>query len=467
MGPQRSDEAAERMRAFVPHKFQRLVLDCDAQFIACICGAQAGKTTIGAIWLLREIFNDYTAGGCHDWIIVAPTAKMLAQATLPKFDEYLPKDWLAGDLKDKRYKEQKQCYELARGNKIFVRSGDEPEHIEGITAKGAWLDEPGQMVPQVWTNVKLRVAVNKGRIMMTSTPYSMNWYYRDVEMRSGTINDIPQAGEREASIAVYKWKNIDSPYFPREAYEMAKRTLSPEMFKMRYDGEFSRLEGLVYKDFDEKKHVIPAFPIPAEWPRFGGLDFGHSHPTACLCIAQKPEIPADSTIGTPFEPSKFYVYREYYKAGEILQVLAEFLKQEPLARILADPRGAQERDELVRFHGIRGIQIADNSIEMGIERVKMLFREDRLFFLEGRCPNTLDEIKVYHNPTFNEDRVTKDGPVKTKDDAMDALRYAFSRPLDGLYVGKTFKRQDAKVISAARRRNADPKHPVDEITGYF
>jgi hypothetical protein len=186
-----------------------------------------------------------------------------------------------------------------------------------------------------------------------------------------------------------------------------------------------------------------------------------------LCIAQKPEIPEDKDKGVLYEPSKFYVYREYYKAGEILQTLADFLKQEPLGVILADPRGAQERDELVRMHGVRGVQIADNSIEMGIERVKMLFRENRLFFLEGRCPNVLDEIRSYHNPMFVDDRTSKDGPVKTKDDAMDALRYAFSRPLDGLYQGKLYKKQNMKVIAAARHRNADPKNHGDALTGYF
>ena len=43
---------------------------------------------------------------------------------------------------------------------------------------------------------------------------------------------------------------------------------------MLYDGLFSRPAGLIYGSFDEKKHKIPRFAIPPEWPRFLGLDFG-------------------------------------------------------------------------------------------------------------------------------------------------------------------------------------------------
>lgn len=445
--------------SFTPHPHQAELLKCPQRFIAAICGAQGGKTTVGAVWFLREIYESWQRGERHDWLICAPTAKVLAQSTLPKFNEFFPKDW--GE-----YKEQKQCYELVWGNRIYVRSGDEPDHIEGMTVKGAWFDEPGQMVQQMWINVQARLAVLRGRLIMTSTPYELNWFWRDIELKAGWLNGqrIDASGV-EPDIAVFKWKSKDSPYFPVEEYERAKRSMSPEMFKRRYDGEFTRLEGLVYSAYDAKRHLVKPFPIPGEWKRFAGLDFGADHPTAAVCIAQKPEIKADKEKGIEAEPSKFYVYREFYKSRCLLNEVAAFLQSEPLAYILADPRGATERDELTRFYGVHKVQIADNSVDMGIERVKMLLREDRLFFVDGRTVNTLDELTSYHYAAYHPDRGSKDEPVKVHDDAMDAIRYAFSRILDGLYQGKMFKTQNAHAVARSRARGLSLP-PADALTGY-
>lgn len=446
---------------FVPHEHQKKVLLCDKRFIACICGAQGGKTTIGAVWFLREIYESYQRGERHDWLISAPTAKVLEQSTLPKFNEFFPSDW--GE-----YKTQKQCYDLVWGNKIYVRSGDEPDHIEGMTVKGAWFDEPGQMDKQMWINIQARLAVLKGRLIMTSTPYELNWFWRDIELKAGTVNDQVIEGEhREPDIAVFKWKSKDSPYFPEEEYERAKRSMSPEMFKRRYDGEFSRLEGLVFKDFSPQAHIIDPFPIPGEWKRFAGLDFGSDHPTAVVCVAQKPEVPADKERGIKYEPSLFYVYREFYQSRSLLSNVAQFLQNEPLAYILADPRGATERDELTRFYGVKAIQIADNSVEVGLERLKQLLRENRLFFVRGRVPNTLDEIESYHYAPFNPDKATKDAPVKVHDDAIDALRYAFSRMPEGLYQGRYIRSSKVRAIARARAKGMAGNLPADPITNYI
>src|SRR5262245_27894960 len=123
---------------FTPHIGQQYTLDSKARFIADITGLQGGKTTGGAIWFLREIYESYKRGERGNWLIAAPTVKILQQSTLPKFREFFPNDWGS-------WKEQKQCFELAWGDSIFVRSTDEPDHLEGMTVRGAWIDEAGQI----------------------------------------------------------------------------------------------------------------------------------------------------------------------------------------------------------------------------------------------------------------------------------------------------------------------------------
>ncbi len=426
---------------------------------------------MGAMWLLKQISESYARGERKDWLISAPTAKVLGQATLVKFNEYIPSDWA-------EYKEQKQEYQLAWGNKIFVRSGDEPDHIEGMTIGGGWFDEPGQMHHQMWINIQSRLAISRGSLVMTSTPYDMNWYCTDVEQRACQLNGKNLCGcdhdkpspdcKFDHEIAMFRWRSKDNKFFPVQEYERAKKMMTPEMFARRYDGEFTRLEGLVYKDFRSSDHIVKPFPIPGEWKRFAGLDFGNDHPTAVVCVAQKPAVPGNKDTGIPDEPSKFYVFAEYYHRKRGLSELAQFLNAQRFGYILADPRGATERDELSRAYGVRGVQIADNSIQVGIERISQLLRENRLFFFEGRCPNVIDEITSYHHQPLNSVGASRDMPVKVHDDAMDALRYAFSRIPEGLYPGKHISITKIRAVAHARANgNFSSDLPASPTTGYI
>ncbi len=452
---------------FTPHLGQQFALDSEARFIATITGLQGGKTTVGALWFLREIWNKHAEGKHGNWLIAAPTVGILDQSTLPKLKEFFPSDWGV-------WKEQKRCFELSPalgGGFIFVRSTDEPDHLEGMTVLGAWIDEAGQIDYNAWVNIQGRLSINRGRALMTTTPYIIGWMSREIEKKAGLIirvndqevvdREVNPEGDRD--IEIFKWVSVNNPVFPREEYKRAERTLPPEIFRRRYQGEFTRMEGLVYKDFDRKTHVVPAFPIPGTWKRFSGLDFGHTNPTAVLCIAQKPEVAADKDKGIEFEPSKFYVYREFYKTGALLNDVAHFLKSEPLSYVLADPAGAQQIDELVRFYGVKRVTAAENKIDIGIERIIALLREGRLFFLDGRCPHAVDEIEQYHYKFLDPDKPNNDKPVAVNNHAMDALKYAFSRVLEGLYAGQTARYSQYKAYV----RNLQTVPQGDSFTGYF
>ena len=254
-----------------------------------------------------------------------------------------------------------------------------------------------------------------------------------------------------------------NPAFPREEYERARRTMSPEVFKRRYQGEFTRLEGLVYKEFDASKHIVPAFPIPGTWKRFGGSDFGSTNATAHLRIAEEPEQKEDKERRIPYRPTRYYVYREFYKSNALLRESADFLLQEPLAYILADPAAKQQIDELRRYWGVPRITAAENKIEIGIERIQKLLLEDRLFFLDGCVLNTIEEIQEYHRPAASLDKPVNEKPVAIKNHAMDALKYAFSRTPKDLYAGTVARYENTRNAAFLAGTN---DAEVDSITGY-
>lgn len=423
------------MPTLVLHKHQQEVMASTARFIGCISGIRGGKTTIGAIWLLNQINVDRESGKLGDYLICAPTNKILDQSTVPKFKEFFPSDWGT-------WKEQKSCFELNWNRtgttepcRIYVRSMDEPDSIEGMDCLAAWMDEAGKMKSQAWINVQGRLSVQKGRCIITSTPYASNWFFRDFYKKKDDVD-----------FCIITWASTDNPVFPKDEFERMKKALPKAIFERRYLGKFTRLEGLVYPEFDEDTHVVDPFVIPKGWLKFGGLDFGRRDPNAVECIAKDPDS------------NTFYVFSEFYRNETLLRVISEFLETSELSYVLADAHDSQLIAELNQYYGNKNIKEADKTIDVGIERIRSLLIEERIKFFRGKCPHLIEEIQEYHYSESNDDKVSRDKPVSKNDHALDALRYAFSRPLQGLYA--------ARVSRVVKQRFSRRATISDSITGY-
>lgn len=429
---------------FHPHPGQQLVLDSPRRFIATISGVQGGKTTVGAVWLLQEVYKDFEAGINGDYLVVAPTNKILQQSTLVKLKELLPSDWGV-------YKEQKQVYELKWGGRIFVRSAEDPNYLEGMTLRRVWADEAGQMKAAVWIILQARVAIHQGRILMTSTPYAQNWYYRDIYKQAGWMNGELQPG-KNIDVEVIAWGSADNPAFPKEEQARAKASMSEALYERRYCGKFTQLEGLVYP-FDDTTITQP-FDVPSEWKRFGGMDFGKSDPTAILDIA---EDPANHI---------FYIVGEYYQSNGLLKNMVEWISNRPMSRVLADPQSAQLIEEIRRYYGLGQVQPADKqTIEVGVERLTALLREGRLKVF-ANCKNTIEEFGMYHYPSPDPDKIQKDAPVDKDNHAMDALRYAFNKPLDGVFYKRQEERKEGRKKFVPLVTRSNWAQGLNKVTGY-
>lgn len=427
------------------HKFQTKVFESKARFIGAISGIRGGKTTCGAAWLCQRIYQDYEAGRRGDYLIVAPTNNVLAQATLPKFKEFFPRDWGIWKEQPKNYFQLSWTRKKPDGSstsepcRIFVRSMDDPNAIEGMEALAIWADEVGFMKDAAWVALRGRTSITKAPILMTSTPYSMNWFYSDIYKRWK---------EGNPDYDVIQWGSGENPAFPQDELEKAKAELPKELFERRYMGKFTRLEGLAYPEFDEDEHVVKPFQIPNKGLVFAGADFGYNNPNAIVYIWEDPE------------KKIYYVFKEFYKAKVLLKDIAYSIQSMQPSYVLADTQAAQNIAELKRFHGVRCIRSADKVKDIGIERIRTLLIEKRLKFF-STCKNTIEEIQSYHYAPPKSDGTSTEKLVDKYNHAMDALRYAFSKPLQGLYVNRA--NRDYKKILQNRMARIAPQNP---LTGY-
>jgi len=364
----------------------------DKKIVAFIGGIGCGKTYLGIRWLAREVLKAPN----ESFLIVAPTYGMLNKVVLPQALDFY-KNIFRGE-----YQVLKRQFVFPSGGRIIFGSADNPLLMEGVHYKAVWFDEAGQAKRDAWDVIRRRVALKKGRILITTTPYELNWLKFEVydEWAKGNSNiDVIQA------------RSIDNPFFPHEEYERAKAELPDWQFRMFYEGDFTKPSGLVYSDFDYSEHV-KELDMSMYRLKIVGVDWGFRDPSAVIFIAILPD-------------NTWYVYNEIYEEGLTQDALVEKIKRyyDEVWRIYIDP----SQPSLIKSLAPKAVAGLNDLVE-GISAVTSLIRTKRLI-INPNCKNLIYEFLNY---MWNE----KGKPQDNYNHALDALRYAVytysKRPLPKL-----------------------------------
>ena len=377
------------------HPGQTEAWDSKKRFVFIIAGTQSGKTSFLPIWLDREMREK----GEGDYLAVTSTYDLLKMKFLPELQHYFVNlfGWNYSASEKTIWKDK---------TRIICRSADAEGGLESASAKGALFDECGQDGVKVgaWEAILRRLSLSQGRVLAGTTPYNLGWLKTQ-------IFDKWRAGDKD--IQVVQFKSTMNPAFPVEEYERAKRTLPSWKFEMFYNGNFSRPAGMIYEDFSQN-HIIPAFAVPADWPRHLGVDFGAVN-TANIWIAQDPAS------------GLFYVYRAFHGGGVSTGEHASRVKSFNEYNVLAWG-GAKSETQQRWDWAAAGMTVGEppiSDVEAGIDRVTALLREKRLFVFDT-CTGLIDEFGTYSRELDANGNTTE--KIKDKNDYhhLDALRYVVS-----------------------------------------
>ena len=382
------------------HPGQTQAHDSGKRFVYIIAGTQSGKTSYLPIWLDREIRER----GEGDYLAVTATYDLLRLKFLPELQNYFVN--LFGWQESKSEKTIYREYKPRMFTRIICRSADAEGGLESASAKAALFDECGQDGVKVsaWEALQRRLSLSQGRVLAGTTPYNLGWLKTQIfdKWRSG-----------DSDIQVIQFKSIMNPSFPRDEYERARRTLPTWKFEMFYNGNFSRPAGMIYEDFSQS-HIVPAFDIPAHWPRLFGVDFGAVH-TAKIWLAQDP----NSLVN--------YLYREALdgnlSTAEQVVSVKKYNEWNLLAWGGAKSEGQQRRD-----WGAAGLVVKEPpvwEVESGINRVVALLKEKRLYVFDT-CTGIIDEFGTYSRELDKDGQPTDKIKDKATYHRLDALRYVAS-----------------------------------------
>ena len=408
-GPKWGDYIDEEDRSkgkYYPlHEYQANIYFSKARFTAAIAGTGGGKTAVGPLWVAKKI-NEVRASGYKRPImglIVAPTYKVLARATVPTLI-----DTFKGTNLEGRYLESRSFYELPpyngqEGGKIWCQGADNPGGIEGGQFDFCWGDEAGQFKKMVWTAIQGRLGAKESPCLFTTTPYIKNWLFTDF---------YKQFVAGDPDYHVQQWRSIENPIYSKKEYDRAHRTMNKSLAAMRYDGLFTTLAGAVYPNIGDALVTLDKTRyneiVYGGGMYYGGIDFGWNDPFCALS-------------GLLDNDDVLWVWYERYLSKTPIEKHADALPKFPGRGVKWFCEHEPELVNKLRKGGHLCVK-ATKAILPGIEAVNARILSGRLKIIENTCKATVSEGQLYSFPE-DEEKSGGDKPQGGFDHAMDALRY--------------------------------------------
>lgn len=296
---------------------------------------------------------------------------------------------------------------------VYTGSISGLKRARGFTAFGAYVNEASLANEIVFKEIISRCSGDGARIVFDTNPDNPNhWLKRDY---IDSDNDM---------IVDFHFK-LDDNTFLSDRYIKSIKAATPsgKFFDRDILGKWTVAEGAIYADYDAKLHNVDNPPENVK-EYFAGVDWGYDHYGSIVILAETHEGNTYIVDGVASQyqeidwwVSKAKLFKDIY--GNI-PFYADSARPEHVARF---------RNEHLKTSNARKEVIA------GIEEVARMFKENKLFYVNGAIPRFEDEIYQYRW----KENSTKDEPIKEYDDVLDAIRYAIYTHRKGKLKIKTLK----------------------------
>lgn len=299
-------------------------------------------------------------------------------------------------------------------SKIGFKTCDQGrEKFQGASLDFVWFDE--EPPKDIYDECKMRVMDRDGDIFGTMTPLKgLTFIYDEIYLNDRNDEDVWYIS--------MEW--ADNPFLSKKVINSLSNTMSEDELESRRYGKFKSDNGIVYKEFDERVHVIEPFDVPKDWYDNISIDPGLNNPLSCHFYA----VDNDGVV---------YVIAEHYESGKDVIYHAEAIKN--IAKRLDwhfDSRGrlnalidsASNQRTLASLKSVaelfydNGIVVNTNvnkDLFSGINRVKSYLKpanDKPKLYIFSNCVNLIREIKGYYWGQ-------NDVPKKKDDHSLDELRY--------------------------------------------
>ena len=280
--------------------------------------------------------------------------------------------------------------------------------IQGPTLSGAYVDEMA-LLPQNFIDMLLsRLSKPHSKLFATMNPDSP---YHPIK-----TNLIDRADGKD--IYALHFNLDDNPILTEDFKNRLKKLYSGLWYRRFILGEWCMAEGAIYDFFDRKFHVHNRAPTFGKY-YLVGVDYGTSNPFAAVLIGVNPN-----------NSPAMWVEKEYYwdpkETGrqktdtEFADQIQYFIEGYPVKFVYLDP-SAQSMEVELKNRKLP-VKQAANDVLNGIRLVARYLSQGDLVIC-SQAVNLIKEIEGYRWD-MKKCKIGEDAPIKDRDHACDALRYA-------------------------------------------
>lgn len=273
--------------------------------------------------------------------------------------------------------------------------------ITGMTAYGAYINEGALSKQEAFDEILKRVSgdtyFHARTIIDTNPDAPSHWLNAEY---------IKKADGKH--IKTFHWQIDDNPFLNAEyVADLKASTPSGVFYDRKIKGLWVSADGIVYRDFDENRHVLADLGDRLVTSYFAGIDWGYEHKGSIGVFA---ETASGEYVLIEEVTKKHLLVEGWISEAKRLQ---EKYGKMPFYADSARPDNINAflQNDIMTYK-------AKKDINQGIEDVARRLKRNLLYFYR---PGLKDFLKEVYQYVWDE----RTGlPVKTNDDVMDMVRYA-------------------------------------------
>lgn len=382
-------------------RWQTRVWDDPTRYIVINCGRRAGKSFLVAPRMLQYATEHVKSTVWY----VAPNYKQAKQIMWTMLRDVIPQHAIA------KKNETELTIHLKNGSQIMLKGAEDPDSLRGVRIDFCVFDECAfiDKWDDVWKVIRPTLVDSKADVWFISTPNGFN-HFKDMAERV------------DEDWRYYHFTSYDNPFIDPNELDKARLEMDDDSFEQEFMGEFRKMSGLIYKNFNRDVHMVKVPLLDSNFTYYRALDFGFGHNAALGYFA----VSSDQTA--------IYMYDGLYRNQLDTEQLADSIKLKDSGKHItgawADSAQPQTIEDLSR-KGVHftPVEKGADSVITGIANVSQLLRiradtgRPTLMFAD-HLTWVADEFEQYRwVQNKNENSAQKEMPLKRDDDAMDMIRY--------------------------------------------
>lgn len=301
--------------------------------------------------------------------------------------------------------------ELKNGSQILLKGAEDPDSLRGVRIDFCVFDEVAfiDKWDSVWKVLRPTLVDSRADCWFISTPNGFN-HFKDLCERV------------DPDYQYFHFTSYDNPFLPKDELDKAKAETDEDSFAQEYLGEFRKMSGLIYKEFNRDVHMVDIPQLNHTYTYSRSIDFGFGHKTALIYFAI-------NSTGTAI-----YGYDGLYQEQLTETQIADVVKIKDSGRVItlsvadsAQPMSIAQLSQL-GCH-FEPVEKGADSVKAGITLVADLLRVRKdtgkpTLMFNKNLTWIADEFERYRwIENKSTDNLIRESPLKVMDDAMDAIRY--------------------------------------------